>query len=242
MINYRFLLLISCLGLLVSTPQYFVNKIHQPIASGIEKSEINQKLLEQIKAIAVKITVNKSSGSGIIIQKSNNIYTVVTNRHVVDRGHIYQIKTVDDRVYPGNLAIISHQNDLAILEFKSDRSYSVATINIAPLQLQESLFAAGFPFNSDRLQITPGKLFIKTNKPLKQGYQLGYSNTIYKGMSGGAIFNSSGEVVGVNGRSANPIIADYQYQDTTYPSQQLQQQMMQLSWGIPIGKVMELIK
>lgn len=60
-------------------------------------------------------------------------------------------------------------------------------------------------------------------------------------MSGGAIFNNLGEVVGISGRSANPIIADYQYQDLTYPTQQLQHQMIQLSWGIPISKAMALI-
>ena len=118
----------------------------------------------------------------------------------------------------------------------------MANINPAPLQLQQPLLAARFPFNSERLQITLGKLFLETNKSLKQGYQLGYSNTVYKGMSGGGIFNSLREVVGVNGRSANPIIADYQYQDATYPSQQQQQQMAQLSWGIPIHKVINLIK
>lgn len=90
------------------------------------------------------------------------------------------------------------------------------------------------------MQITAGKLLLQMSKPLQQGYQLGYSNTIDRGMSGGAIFNSLGEVVGVNGKSANPVIADYQYQDSTYPSQQLKQQMIQLSWGIPITKAIEL--
>ena len=130
---------------------------------------------------------------------------------------------------------------MAILKFTSDRIYPVAKINPAPLKLYNSLFAAGFPYNSDRLEVTLGKLLLQTKKPLKQGYQLGYSNNIQKGMSGGAIFNNLGEVVGVNGRSANPILPDYQYQDLSYPTKQLQQKMTQLSWGIPISKAMELI-
>jgi len=60
-------------------------------------------------------------------------------------------------------------------------------------------------------------------------------------MSGGAILNASGEVVGLNGRSANPIIPDYQYQDRTYPSQQQQKKMAGLSWGIPIAKAIRLM-
>lgn len=241
-ISRRTLIFTGCVSLSLALAAYYTNTITQPSASEKIDSTVNRQLLKTVRAIAVKITVNRSSGSGIIIQKNNNIYTIITNRHVIDRGHQYQVTTVDRRVYQGNLAIASQQDDLAILEFTSDRDYPVANINLSPVQLQESLFAIGFPFSSNRLQITLGKLFIKTNKPLKQGYQLGYSNTIYEGMSGGAILNSLGEVVGVNGRSASPIIADYQYQDTTYPSQQQQQQMMQLSWGIPIGKAVDLIK
>ena len=60
-------------------------------------------------------------------------------------------------------------------------------------------------------------------------------------MSGGAILNEFGEVVGVNGRSAYPIIPNYQFQDGTYSNKQLQQQMMKLSWGIPIQRVIELL-
>ena len=238
--SYR-ILLIFYISLSIVITFGRANVAYQPIALPNAETKVDRQLREQIKAIAVKIAVDKSSGSGIIIRKSNNIYTVVTNRHVVDRGDRYQIKTADSYVYQANLALVSEQDDLAILEFTSDRFYSVANINLAPLQLHQPLLAAGFPFNSDCLQVTLGKLFLKTNKPLKQGYQLGYSNTVYQGMSGGGIFNSLGQVVGVNGRSANPIIADYQYQDATYPSQQQQQQMAQLSWGIPIFKVIESI-
>ncbi len=197
---------------------------------------------QQAKDTTVRIKVKLTFGSGITIRKTNNTYTVITNRHLVDRGEEYYIQTSDNQIYLGTLVTVSSQADLAILEFTSDRSYSVATISTAPIQLFDSLFAAGFPFNSDRLQVTSGKLLLQMSKPLKQGYQLGYSNAIYQGMSGGGIFNSLGEVVGINGRSANPVIADYQYQDSTYPSQQLKQQMIQLSWGIPITKAMELIR
>ena len=239
--DYRLLLLISCICLFVNISQYSVERIHKPIASQNTESLINQKLLQQARAIAVKVKANKTSGSGIIIQKNNNIYTIITNRHVVNHGDKYQIKTVDAHTHTGELVTISPQDDLAVLKFTSDRIYPIATINNAPLQIHDSLLAAGFPFNSDLLQITSGKLLLQMIKPLEQGYQLGYSNTIHKGMSGGAIFNSWGEVVGVNGRSANPIIPDYQYQDETYPSEQLQQQMVQLSWGIPINKAIQLL-
>lgn len=208
----------------------------------IQSSSIIDNVVRQnAVSTVVQIKTKQTFGSGIIIQKNNNIYTIVTNRHVVKNQQDSQIKTPDNYVYHGILGMVSNQDDLAILKFTSDRLYSVAKMNTAPLEIDDSLIAAGFPFNSNQLQITAGKLSLQTIKPLQQGYQLGYSNKIEKGMSGGAIFNSLGEVVGVNGRSANPIIPDYQYQDTTYPSEQLQQRMVQLSWGIPIVNAIKLL-
>ena len=242
MFIYRTSVLITCCGLLIASAFYSVKMGSQTsISPPNQDLAASYKPLELVKAISVKITANNSSGSGVIVQKNGNIYTVVTNRHVVDRGNVYHIYTNDRIIHQGKIIVISEQDDLAILEFTSDRIYPVVTVNPAPLELHKNLIAAGFPYNSDCLEITSGKLILQTQKPLKQGYQLGYSNDIQKGMSGGGIFNSVGEVVGINGRSANPIIADYQYQDLTYPNKQLQEKMTQLSWGIPINKAMELI-
>ena len=244
MFTYRLPIFIGCCGLLIATASYWLKislQIPTPKQNINAESEIDRQLLKRIKAIAVKVNVDNSSGSGIIIRKTNNIYTVITNRHVVDRGDKYQILTNDCLIHPAKLSNVSKQDDVAILEFTSDRFYSVAKINPDSLKIRDSLLSVGFPINSDRLQITLGQLLLKIHKPLKQGYQLGYTNVVRGGMSGGAIINSAGEVVGVNGRSANPIIADYQYQDLTYPDKQLQQKMTQLSWGIPISKAIELI-
>ena len=243
MTSYR-LLSIGCCSLLIATVSYWLkisSQIPIPNQNANGESKIDRQLSEHIKKIVVKVNADNSSGSGIIIQKTNNIYTVITNRHVVDRGDKYQILTDDCLLHLGRLSNVSKQDDLAILEFTSDRIYPISKINSAPLKTSDFLLSAGFPFNSDRLQITSGQLLLKTHKPLKQGYQLGYTNVIHEGMSGGAIVNFAGEVVGINGRSANPILPDYQYQDLSYPTKHLQQRMTQLSWGIPIIKAIELI-
>ena len=213
----------------------------EPIAPKNSEFKTSLKLSKQIEAIVVKIKASQKFGSGIIIQKRDRNYLVVTNRHVISGADNYQIQTSDNRVYGAKSLAVSLDDDLAILQFKSDRLYSVAAIDSTILRLYKPLLTAGFPFNSDRLQITSGQLLLKTHKPLKQGYQLGYTNVIHEGMSGGAIVNFAGEVVGINGRSANPIVPDYQYQDLSYPSKHLQQRMTRLSWGIPIIKAIELI-
>ena len=242
MIKFRFFIILLCSFIFsASAATYYFNSTDR--FKDPQKIVVSpqQQAVEKAKNIVVQIKVSNTSGSGIIIEKTNNIYKIITNRHVIDRGDKYQIQTLDNHIHKGSLVAVSQQDDLAILKFTSDRIYPTAAINTAPLDLSHSLFAVGFPFNSDRLQVTSGKLLLETIKPLKQGYQLGYTNNIRQGMSGGAILNSAGEVVGVNGRSANPIILDYQFQDGTHPNEELQQQMMALSWGIPIQKAIELL-
>ena len=242
MLNYRFISLsVALVSLFTTIFIYYKNLISKPITP--EKTSVltRQKFIEQAQDIVIKISTEKTSGSGIVISRANTIYTIITNRHVIARGNTYQIKTSDNNIYTGTLVAVSQEDDLAVLQFTSDRQYTTATINREPLPLGVALFTAGFSFNSDQLQITSGTLSLQSFKPLKQGYQLGYTNKIYQGMSGGAIFNSLGEVVGMNGRSANPIIPVYQYQDESYPSQELQQQMRELSWGVPIVKAIALL-
>lgn len=196
---------------------------------------LKQEIVEQATAITVKIKLEKTYGSGILINKEQNIYSVITNSHVISRGEKYYIQTPDGYDHKAKLVVVSKNNDLAILEFTSNHNYTIATINNSSPELGGNIFAVGFPFNSNQLQISSGKLLLQIEKPLKGGYQIGYTNEIQKGMSGGAILNSLGEVVGVNGRMANPIIPNYQFHDGSYPDDTLQQQMVVLSWGIPIN-------
>ncbi len=132
---------------------------------------MNQEIIEEATNITVKIKLNDSSGSGILINKKQNIYTIITNRHVISRGKKYYIQTHDNYWHQSKLVTVSQKYDLAILEFTSQRNYTIATINNSSLQLGDNLWAIGFPFNSNELQISSGKLILQTEQPLKHGYQ-----------------------------------------------------------------------
>ena len=76
---------------------------------------------------------------------------------------------------------------------------------------------------------------------MEGGYQIGYTNDIEKGMSGGPLLNARGEVVGVNGVHAYPLWGDpYQYKDGSEPNAALREQMSKYSWGIPIDTFKQL--
>ncbi len=78
---------------------------------------------------------------------------------------------------------------------------------------------------------------------LSEGYQLGYTNEIKSGMSGGPVLNQQGKLIGINGRSKFPLsgVKAFQYMDGTYPSVELVQQMQTLSWGIPHSVIRQLL-
>ena len=74
-----------------------------------------------------------------------------------------------------------------------------------------------------------------SEKPLAGGYEIGYSNDIQQGMSGGPILDGQGKVIGINGLGSFAILDDaYQFQDGTKASDKQLQVMRQLNWGIPI--------
>jgi S1-C subfamily serine protease len=199
------------------------------------------------KSITVKVFSGNGWGSGILIHKQGQVYTVVTNEHVLMPGYgqPYRIQTPDGRVYKAVVVETAkfHGNDLGLLKFKSAGiKYQVALLpTISDLLEGEQVFAAGFPRESTGLLFTKGQITMLLNKPLKGGYQIGYSNDIQKGMSGGPVLNRQGQVIAINGRHSYPLWGNpFVFQDGFLPSTAVQTQMMKLSWSVPIKTFLKM--
>jgi serine protease DegQ len=214
-------------------------------------AEVPQKpLQQQAESIALRIrSSGKVAGTGIAIHKQGSDYTVLTNEHVLKAGKApYQIQTPDNKIYQATQVKDANfkGNDLALLRFTSSgKEYTTAKLGAVP-KVGDEVFAGGFPFAEEGAKdrgfvFKIGKVWRVLDKALEGGYQIGYTNEIEKGMSGGPLLNSQGEVVGVNGVHAYPLWGDpYQYQDGTEPSAALREQMSQYSWGIPIDTFKQL--
>ncbi|MCM1985390.1 serine protease [Lyngbya confervoides] len=172
----------------------------------------------RINAIAQKITVRiqhpTSSGSGILIQRQGNQYTLLTAAHVLAEPGPYQVVTPDGkshRLTPDSIQSHS-QADLAIAQFQSADSYEIAVISQAPLTEGSSVFVAGFPATTAAItepvySFTDGKLMAQAKTALADGYGLIYNNQTLPGMSGGPVLNQEGQLIGIHGRadaSINP--------------------------------------
>jgi S1-C subfamily serine protease len=235
---------------LIRFKQFSIDLTQQNLERVEPKNQIT-KLRLQAELITVKILAENSWGSGILIKKQGQEYFVVTNEHVLrDEADGYKIQTLDGivhRAYRLNkVSFIKY--DLALLKFKSDRTeYAVAKFgNSSIVRERDTVIAAGFPFNGDRsddrgFKFTTGIVSLIAPKSLEDGYQIGYTNQIEKGMSGGPVLNLRGEVVAINGMHAYPLWGDpYVYQDGEKPSRSLHDIMVRSSWGIPINTFLQL--
>ncbi|MFM6090550.1 MAG: tetratricopeptide repeat protein, partial [Dolichospermum sp.] len=109
------------------------------------------------KQFTVRINSNsKENGSGVIIAKQGNIYTVLTAAHVVCKPpdktgpcepNTYKILTVDGKQYPVEPSTIKLEEgvDLAVVKFTSRENYQVATLANYPIKDDEYMFTAGYP-------------------------------------------------------------------------------------------------
>jgi serine protease Do len=231
----------------------------QQFTSASFSSELRDRIDEIAKSVSVKVVAQETLGSGAIIARQGNIYTVVTNKHVLrSENPPYWINTSDGKIYKAKTVdrITFAKYDLAILQFRSEKiSYSVAEIgNSTKLTVGDEVFAAGYPHrlehkltdtsstspNSVGLTIRSGKISIILDKNLEEGYKIGYTNDVEKGMSGGPLLNDRGELVGINGKHAYPLWdAPDVYEDNSQPCQPLQDLINRSSLAIPIEKVLQ---
>ncbi|MDQ2100353.1 MAG: tetratricopeptide repeat protein [Tychonema bourrellyi B0820] len=225
-----------------------VNSFVQQFQPTIPK--LSEKDLKELaESITVRVTTSKSEGggSGTLIRKDGSRYTVLTNAHVLGNDEApYRIETPDKKTYSGSVVEsvkFSDNNDLVLLEFFSDANYETANfpdlknINQSKyVNTGEKVYATGFPFDDEKnVNFTTGTIELFPPKNFKDGYRIGYTNTIQKGMSGGPILNHLGELIGLNGRHSHPPFGDpFVFQDGTRPSEKEREKMLTLSWGVPV--------
>ncbi|MEM8777542.1 MAG: tetratricopeptide repeat protein [Cyanobacteria bacterium P01_G01_bin.49] len=212
---------------------------HQLFAQAQPQTPENLKKTAQ--NITVRVQVGDTSGSGVLIAKNGQTYTVITNAHVVKRAQSYRIQTPDGTVHEATLQTAEDAltgNDLALLQFDSPNNYTLATFASSDsLKPDQPVLAAGFPYDSSEISISEGNISLITSKPITGGYQIGFSNPTEQGMSGGVLLNEQGELIGIIGKG-NAILSDaYNYQDGTSPDANLLQQIEQANFAIPIEQV-----
>ncbi len=165
------------------------------------------EMSQQIKSVSVLIRSASGLGSGVIVQRQGEVYTVLTTAHAVGGNVQYSVILPDENRYRVTQVKPISGIDLAVLTFKSDRLYPVASLGRSQDLVEGSpVYVAGFPASSAAISqpiytFTQGVLTAHSSKPLKDGYAIVYGNNTLPGMSGGGVFNSAGQLVGIHGRA-----------------------------------------
>jgi serine protease Do len=219
--------------------------------------EAKNGIYQMFKSTTVRVIKANSAGSGVIIDHQENVYSVLTNWHVVSsnvKSSKAMILTVDDEQH--QLAEAPRQignADLALLKFYSEAEYPVAQVQPIMPKIGDQVYAAGFPliinqanslnWGNEAFRLTHGQISIIPDKSMPQGYQLGYSNNTEIGMSGSPIFDEDGALIAIHGRGKyrDPGFGVYLFEDGSEPSPEQLKKMIESSWGIPLGAYKELL-
>lgn len=214
----------------------------------------SEDIYQLAQSSTVRVVQDHASGTGVIVHQQGEIYSVLTNWHVVAIQNNFQIVAADGRTYPllqppqqlGNL-------DLAIIQFQSPEKYQVPTVAQDIPEVGEKIYAAGFPLyrhdasvdtialGNRAFRLTQGEVSLIPPKSLPEGYHLGYTNDTEIGMSGGPIFNDRGFLIGVHGRGKfrDPDFGVYTFEDGSEPTPEMLETMVNSSWGIPITSYLQ---
>ncbi|MFN9176943.1 MAG: serine protease, partial [Dolichospermum sp.] len=121
---------------------------YQPV-SALTAVEVN----DIAKPITVMIGGLDGKGSGVIIAKNGNTYTVLTANHVVKKAGygLYEIITYDGQKYEMESAQTLGKLDLALVKFTSSKNYPIAKIaDSQTIKEGARVYYAGFPANQPR--------------------------------------------------------------------------------------------
>lgn len=160
-----------------------------------------------VVAITTELTVTdlfgqtgqgKAAGSGFILTADGYI---VTNNHVIEGATTITVALDDGSFYDAKLVGADAKADVAVLKIDGKNLPTVYLGTSADLQVGELAVAIGNPLGTLSGTVTAGIISALDREITLGGENMNLLQTdaaINAGNSGGALFNSFGEVVGIN--------------------------------------------
>lgn len=164
----------------------------QPIVSNGNQETLSEALPFNISDAVVILQGAGGKGTGSIIEASG---IVLTSEHIISdaQGGQVSILTNDGTQYPGKVIAVDRDQDLALIQILSRRTFS--TLPLAEgdeINTEERVYALAEPFLSLE-NLTTGKL-----KKVTRATSLYSTILLSPGDSGGPLLNTEGEIIGVN--------------------------------------------
>jgi serine protease Do len=138
----------------------------------------------------------RALGSGFIV-KSDGV--ILTNAHVVDGATEVKVKLTDRREFPAKVVGVDKKTDVAVLKIDAQGLPVVKVGDPTHLRVGEWVLAIGSPFGFEN-SATAGIVSARGRSLPGEGYVpfIQTDVAVNPGNSGGPLFDSSGEVIGIN--------------------------------------------
>jgi serine protease Do len=145
----------------------------------------------------------RGSGSGVILTSDGYI---VTNNHVIDNASNIEVTLNDNRTFKAVIVGTDRSTDIALLKIEAEDLRYMKYGNSDDLKIGEWVLAVGNPFNLTST-VTAGIVSAKSrsinilaNKKGTLGIEsfIQTDAAVNPGNSGGALVNSTGELIGIN--------------------------------------------
>lgn len=170
-------------------------------------AEIYEKYVSAVVGIVTEGTTTNvfgqpssyaSSGTGFVVSADGYI---VTNCHVVDGGSKFTVSFEDGRTYEGQLIGSDSENDVALLKIEATGLQTVVIGDSDEIRVGEDICAIGNPLGELTFSQTKGIVSalnrVITTDDDEANFMFQIDAAVNSGNSGGPVFNSRGQVIGV---------------------------------------------
>ncbi len=146
------------------------------------------------------IDISASSGSGVVISSEG---LIATNNHVIEGAERIQVTLSDKREYTARVLGVDESTDLALLRIDASGLHALTFGDSDSLRVGEWVLAVGNPFNLEST-VTAGIVSAKGRSiDILEGEDriesfVQTDAAVNPGNSGGALVNTSGQLVGIN--------------------------------------------
>ena len=178
----------------------------------MENGSLAASVEKTVNSVVMVKTFNnnksKGSGSGFIYKVDGDYAYIMTNHHVIDGGNKWTVITSDDEEIDGTVLGSDEYVDIAVIKVKKTSIMEAVTVSQNKVNLGDTVFTIGAPVGYEyRGTVTNGIVSglnrlveVSVTNSLQGDYVMEVIQTntaVNPGNSGGPLFNSNGEVVGV---------------------------------------------
>ena len=229
----------------------------KPGAQNPKAVQLSDQQRRQLVTLLLSDASGDAKGSGVVVATAEGGQWIATNRHVVRDQQVICLGSgarskAAALVVSGKATGSKEPLDLALvwLPSRDQELFTQAVLSPTPPEASKLplVVSTGYPTPLQKqtggpsYSEKPGLLVPLLSSPLEGGFDLAYTSTVEKGMSGGGVF-VAGVLIGINGAHANPLWPgqwnDQRGKPVVIP---LNQKLELVSLGISVSTIQSAIK